>query len=147
MKLFNSKGERIFYLIYTTIMLLLYLGFVGVENHRITTGTANGSGAISEEEGQAIAQIGAWSQNLELIFLGLFIIVMIVMYFRAFKNKEVIKLFLVMNTVLFAGIIVLSLLLLLLTSVPFGNLIQPLFFPVLLMLIFLPFVKMMKVEK
>ncbi|WP_042221689.1 hypothetical protein [Oceanobacillus manasiensis] len=144
MKLLQSKGERIFYLIYITLMLVSYLGYVALDNYRVTT---RGSGSITGEEAQSIAQIGMWTSNVELIFIVLFVIVMIVMYLRAFKKKEVIKLFIIMNSVLFAGIIVLSFILLLVTSLPIGNLLQPLFFPVFLLVILLPFVKLMNKKK
>ncbi|CDO03694.1 hypothetical protein BN988_02212 [Oceanobacillus picturae] len=126
MKLFNSKAERIYYLIYTIVMLLLYLGYVALDNARISKGAMIGNGSITESEWESMSQMGAWTVNLEFIFLGLFIVMLSVMYFRSFKNKSVIKPFLVTHAVLFTVLVVLSFALLPVTSLPIGNLLQPL---------------------
>ncbi|RIU94771.1 hypothetical protein [Oceanobacillus picturae] len=134
MKLFNSKAERIYYLIYTIVMLLLYLGYVALDNARISKGAMIGNGSITELEWESMSQMGAWTVNLEFIFLGLFIVMLSVMYFRSFKNKSVIKPFLVTHAVLFTVLVVLSFALLPVTSLPIGNLLQPLLSLAIIML-------------
>lgn len=126
MKLFNSKAKRIYYIVYTMIMILLYLGYVALDNDRISKGEIRGNGTITESEWESMSQMGAWTVNLEFIFLGLFIVMLSVMYFRSFKNKSVIKPFLVTHAVLFTVLVVLSFALLPVSSLPIGNLLQPL---------------------
>ncbi|MCG3418143.1 hypothetical protein [Oceanobacillus jordanicus] len=126
MKLFNSKAERIYYIVYTMMMLLLYLGYVALDNARLSKGAMIGNRSITESEWESISQMGAWTVNLEFIFLGVFVVMLSIMYFRSFKNKSVIKPFLVTHAALFMVILVLSFALLPVTSLPIGNLLQPL---------------------
>ncbi|GAQ16767.1 ftsK/SpoIIIE family protein [Oceanobacillus picturae] len=127
MKLFNSKAEQIYYLVYTITMLLLYLGYVALDNARLSKGAMRGNGTpITDVEWEAMSQMVAWTVNLEFIFLGLFVVMLSIMYFRSFKNKSVIKPFLVTHAVLFTVLLVLSFALLPVTSLPIGNLLQPL---------------------
>ncbi len=126
MKLFNSKAEQIYYLVYKITMLLLYLGYVALDNYRISQGPIRGNGTITESEWESMSQMAAWTINLEFIFLGLFVVVLSIMYCRSFKNKSVIKPFLVTHAALFMIILVLSFALLPVTSLPIGNLLQPL---------------------
>ncbi|MGP4064056.1 hypothetical protein ACTWPF_03980 [Oceanobacillus sp. M65] len=126
MKLFNSKAERIYYIVYTIIMFLLYLGYVALDNARLSKGAIRGNGTITESEWESMSQMAAWTVNLEFIFLGLFVVMLSIMYFRSFKNKLVIKPFLVTHAALFTVLLVLGFALLPVTTLPIGNLLQPL---------------------
>ncbi|MBP2239867.1 hypothetical protein J2Z40_000420 [Cytobacillus eiseniae] len=134
MKLFlknrENKFEFMIY-VYFGLMLLLYFGFIFLDNQRLNKSDLwLSKSLLTEVDVENISRLGMWASSFEFTFLALFIITMSIIIFRYRKNIKILNCFLIVNTILFIGIMALSYIIFLITSLPIGNLLQPLFAPV-----------------
>lgn len=95
---------------------------------------------LTPEDSAMIGQLGRWSENLEVIFVLLFVAMMIYCFFKRKTESNIVKKFLLVNVVLVVGIVFFSFIINQVTSLPLLNLVLPLFNVVgvtILLLIFL----------
>ena len=119
---------------YFILMLLFYLGYLLLENYRLNNSAHWLSKTnLTEADVESIIQLGTWTSNFEFAFLALFMIAMCISIFGYRKNIENIKRFLFVNIILFIGITVISFVLLQVTQLPIGNLMQPIVIPTYLL--------------
>ena len=136
MRLLNKETKKFGILspLYFILMLLLYLGYLLLENYRLNNSTYWSSKTnLTEADVESIIQFGTWTSNFEFVFIALFTIAMCISIFGYRKNRENIKRFLILNTALFITITIISFVLLPVTQLPIGNLMQPIVIPTYLL--------------
>ena len=128
-----NKGKTkygILFPIYFVIMMLFYLEYLFLENYRMNQSIHWFSKSnLTQADVERINQFVTWTSNFELVFLALFTIAMCISFIGYRKNRESIKRFLAINITLFITITILSFVLLQVTQLPIGNLIQPIVIP------------------
>ena len=136
MRLWNKENTKhgILFPIYFILMMLFYLGYLFLENYRMNQSVDWFSKSnLTQADVESINQLVTWTSNFELVFIVLFTIAMCISIFGYRKNRENIKRFLILNTALFITITIISLILLQVTQLPIGNLIQPIVIPTYLL--------------
>ena len=132
-----NKGKTkygILFPIYLVLMLLFYLGYLFLDNYRLNQSVHwLSKNNLTQADVERINQIGTWTTNFEFVFIALFTIAMCISIFGYRKSIEDIKHFLVVNIILFTGITIISLVLLQVTQLPIGNLMQPIVIPTYLL--------------
>lgn len=129
----DLKNQVVTY-IYPMLMLVFYLGYILLERYRLSKSEFWISQKnITQEDIQSISHLGTWTYIFEVIFLALFIIGASIILFFYRKNTQVLRRFLLVNISLFITLLVISYTLSFLTTLPFGNLTQPLITPIFLL--------------
>ena len=120
---------------YLILMPLFYLGYLLLENYKRLNNSPHwlSKTNLTEADVESIIQLGTWTSNFEFAFLALFMSAMCVSIIGYRKNIKSIKRFLFVNIILFIGITVVSFVLLQVTQLPIGNLIQPIVIPTYLL--------------
>lgn len=113
--------------VYLALMCLTYGGYVWLFHYRISMSEVWMSKSIlTPEDSAMIGQLGRWSENLEVIFILLFLAMMIYCFFKRKTERNIFKKFLLVNIVLVVGIVVFSFVVNHVTSLSFFNLVLPL---------------------
>lgn len=121
-KTFNKK----FFIVYSIIMLIFYYSYVLLDDYRLHKSYYWLSKSnLTEQDFNAIEQLGGWVSTFEKFFLFSFIIAAFIMHIVSRKNINRITHFLLFNTALFAGIALINYIISPVTSLPIGNLMQP----------------------
>ncbi|MBY0204661.1 hypothetical protein NKT34_20975 [Paenibacillus polysaccharolyticus] len=131
----QTKNERLpslFLLIYMVLLLISYSMYVIWENTRLSHAQQWLSETNITQNGvDSISQLGRWTTLSESMFLVIFVIAMIVVMLR--YQKKPTNQFFIGNAALFVGIAVVSYVISLMSSMPIGNLIQPIIVPVFIL--------------
>ncbi|MGQ8870676.1 hypothetical protein [Paenibacillus sp. TSA_86.1] len=131
----QTKNERLpslFLLIYMVLLLISYSMYVIWENTRLSHAQQWLSETNITQNGvDSISQNGRWTTLSESMFLVIFVIAMIVVMLR--YQKKPTNQFFIGNAALFVGIAVVSYVISLMSSMPIGNLIQPIIVPVFIL--------------
>ena len=113
--------------VYLALMCLTYGGYVWLFHYRISMSEVWMSKSIlTPEDSAMIGQLGRWSENLEVIFILLFLAMMIYCFFKRKTERNIVKKFLLVNVVFVLGIVVFSFVVNHVTSLSFFNLVLPL---------------------
>jgi hypothetical protein len=126
---FKNKIFKLFH-VYIILMLLFYFGYILLDSFRFKPNGLASKDFLTSEDIASFTQLAKWTSSFELMFLFLFIFTMIICCFR--KKINILKRFITINTVLFFGIGVISLILYFITPSPIGNLTEPLIIPLFL---------------
>ncbi|WP_223701621.1 hypothetical protein [Sutcliffiella deserti] len=122
----DSNYQRLFY-IYFTLMVLIYGGYVLLFNYRMNMSEVWGSkNLITSKDSATIGQLGQWSENLEVLFIFIFIGMVLFCFFKRKSDSNIFRKFFVVNAFLSFGIVISSLVLSQITSLPLMNFMLPL---------------------
>jgi len=132
----QTKNERLpslFLLIYMVLLLISYSMYVILENTRLSHAQQWLSETNITQNGvDSISQLGRWITLSESVFLLIFVIAMIVVMVR--YQKKPTNQFFIGNAALFVGIAIVSYVISLMSSLPIGNLIQPVIIPTFILI-------------
>ncbi|MBQ0140101.1 MAG: hypothetical protein KBT36_12465, partial [Kurthia sp.] len=114
-------------------MVLFYLSYVLLDNYRIHQSEKwKAINNLTLQDIQAIQKLASLNTAFETLFIGLFLIV--VLYLLKKKRGKLIS-FLTINACLFAALFLISYLSSFFLQSPIGNLTQPLFLPIFLLVL------------
>ncbi|MBM6385232.1 cbb3-type cytochrome oxidase subunit 3 [Paenibacillus sp. PvP094] len=131
----SEKLPALFLLIYNVLMIISYCSYLFLENTRLSQSQHwLTEGTITQEDVKSIDQIGKWTSISETVFLILFVIAII--YVMYMYQKKPARRFFIMNAALFIGLALISYMVSLNSSMPIGNLLQPVIIPSFLLIIF-----------
>jgi hypothetical protein len=85
--------------------------------------------------------------TFEIIFFIIFLITFMVIHIHKRKNTKILIHFLLLNTVLFIGIASMNYIISLVSSMSIGNLMQPLIWPTLVIIVLFIYVLFLRVKK
>lgn len=134
MKLFS----KIFYPLYFLLLLVSYFTYAFLENYRIMDRSQywQSKSSLSSKDVAEIHQLGRTVNLTEWLFMSLFAVSLVLIIAVNRKNVSGMLTFLIYNAAGIAGIVGIGYVIHLATSLPMGNLLQPLI-PPISMLIFL----------
>lgn len=133
---------------YIILMTIVYYTYVLLERHRLNKSFyLSAKNDITPEEFASIKQLGTWISTFEIIFFVSFLITFTVIYIHNRKNTKILMHFLLFNTVLFIGIALMNYIISLVSSMPIGNLMQPLIWPTLVIIVLFIYVLLLRVKK
>lgn|SRR5699024_6905783 len=120
---------------YISLMLLSILGYILLFNDRFKKADYWKSlDYLREEQLEQIQRLGNWNIALEMTFIILFLLMAGFCLIKSKKNKNILKRFLIVSTVLLTGIIGLIYILAFTLSLPTMMLLVPLFIPVVVLI-------------
>lgn len=129
LKLKDSKYRNMFY-VYSFLMVLFYMGYIFLDNHRLNKSELwLSKNSLTAEDVESINRVGMWTSSFEFLFIILFITMSILCLIKNREDKKILKQFLSVNILLFIGVVALGCLIFLVTPLPIGNIMQPLFIP------------------
>ncbi|SCY35956.1 hypothetical protein SAMN05720606_104122 [Paenibacillus polysaccharolyticus] len=132
----QTKNERLpslFLLIYTVLLLISYSIYVILENTRLSHAQQWLSETnITQNDVDSISQLGRWTTLSESVFLIIVVLAMIVVMYR--YQKKPVNQFFIGSLALFVGFAVASYVISLMSSMPIGNLIQPVIIPTFILI-------------
>jgi len=139
-KLTKPSTNKVLYAYYF-LMLLFYFGYIILLNYRLNKSefwsTKSTNNILTQEDVETIIRLGRWTNSFELMFIILFVLMSIIYFVKNRKDRKdlvVVKHYLFGNTFLFIGIIALSYILVRITSLPIGNVLEPLYLPIYIFL-------------
>ena len=132
----QTKSEKLpplFLLIYTILLLISYSMYVILVNTRLSHAQQWLSETnITQNDVDSISQLGRWTTLSESVFLIIVVLAMSVVMVR--YQKKSVNQFFIGNLALFVGFAVVSYVISLMSSMPIGNLIQPVIIPTFILI-------------
>lgn len=133
----GNKEKSYTYVFYTYVglMLLCITSYILLFNYRFKKADYWQSlDYLREEQLEQIQRLGNWNIALEMTFIILFLLMVYFCFKKNSIDKNILKQFLIVSTILFIGMIGLIYILSFLLSVPTLNLLVPLFIPVVILI-------------
>ncbi|GAA0458388.1 hypothetical protein [Alkalibacillus silvisoli] len=131
----DSKLKLLFY-IYFLFMLLFYLGYTLLWNHRMNMSEHWQSvNNFREEDMETLTRLANWTEVFELAFVILFISMSIFYFYKYRKDKNnilIVKQYLFVHLFLLIIIVTSSFILARVTPLLIGNLLVPLYMPAII---------------
>lgn len=129
----SEKLPSLFLLIYTFLLLISYSIYVILENTRLSHAQQWLSETnITQNDVDSISQLGRWTTLSESVFLIIVVLAIIVVMYR--YQKKPVNQFFIGNLALFVGLAIVSYVISLMSSLPIGNLIQPVIIPTFILI-------------
>lgn len=132
----QTKSEKLpplFLHIYTILLLISYSMYVILENTRLSHAQQwLSENNITQNDVDSIRQLGRWITLSESVFLIIVVLAMSVVMYR--YQKKSVNQFFIGNLALFVGFAVVSYVISLMSSLPIGNLIQPVIIPTFILI-------------
>lgn len=129
----SKKLPSLFLLMYTFLLLISYSMYVMLENTRLSHAQQWLSETnITPNDVDSISQLGRWTTLSESVFLIIVVLAMSVVMVR--YQKKPVNQFFIGNIALFVGFAVVSYVISLMSSMPIGNLIQPVIIPTFILI-------------
>lgn len=147
----KSSGNKTFskiFIVYFILMLILYYSYVLLDHHRLNKSLYwLSKSRITEQDFDAIKQLGSWVSTFETLFLILFMVAVLTIHILFRKNIKVLTHFLLLNVALFVGMALINYIVFLVTSLPIGNLMQPLIIPSYILIVLFIYVLGLWIKK
>lgn len=121
---------QISFYIYFLLMVLVYGGYVLLFNYRMSLSevwlSKSALNILTADDIATMAQLGKWSEALELFFIILFVLMSIFCFLKKKVEKNILLKFLVANIFLSIGILVASMIISTITPLLIMDLLLPL---------------------
>ncbi|WP_410771350.1 hypothetical protein [Fontibacillus sp. BL9] len=143
-----EKRTRTIRMGYLILMTLVFYAYALLDNHRLNQSDYWASKSrITQEDVEAIQRLGTWVTSFEELFFAEFVIAFIVVHIYTLKNNKISLRFIGFNAALFMGIALINFIVFLATSMPIGNLMQPLLLPSSMVIVLFVYVQLLKLKK
>jgi len=124
---------NLYFTIYVLLIVISYVAYVVLDNMRLSHSALFLSGKqVTQTDVQYIDRIGQWTSIFEASFFFLFLISLFILLLLSKSNFEKFIVFLTANVVLIIGIGIIGFIFSFFISSPVGNLLQPIFLPLIL---------------
>lgn len=141
----SKNRPKVFYIVYSIFMLLSYYSYVLLDDYRLGRSSYwMSKSSITPQDLASINRLGNWVSTLESVFFYVFLLAYIGLHIYSKKNANVLMRFLLFNGALFAGIAAINYIIFLVAALPIGNLMQPLIWPLNVLVMLLIYVLWLK---